>query len=74
VASPDRFLGLDLGSRTTKVVEMVAGEVVMAGGVALNLCIVELLAKKLGHPVIVPANPQIVTAIGAALTAARRPE
>jgi len=47
------------------------GEVVMAGGVALNPCLVDLLAKKLGRPVIVPPNPQIVTAIGAALTASR---
>ena len=47
------------------------GEVVMAGGVALNPCFVDLLAKKLGRPVIVPPNPQIVTAIGAALAASK---
>lgn len=46
-----------------------AGEILMAGGVALNPCLVNLLAKKLGRAVIVPANPQIVTALGAALAA-----
>jgi molecular chaperone DnaK (HSP70) len=33
---------------------------------------VDLLAKKLGRPVIVPPNPQIITAIGAALTASKQ--
>jgi predicted CoA-substrate-specific enzyme activase len=47
------------------------GEVLMAGGVALDPCLVDLLARKLGHPVVVPPNPQIVTAIGAALAAAK---
>lgn len=46
------------------------GEILMAGGVALNPCLVDLLAKKLGRPVVVPENPQIVTALGAALAAA----
>ncbi len=45
------------------------GGVLMAGGVALDPCFVDLLAKKLGRPVVVPENPQIVTAIGAALAA-----
>ena len=47
------------------------GDVLMAGGVALNPCFVDLLAGKLGRPVIVPPRPQLVTAIGAALAAAR---
>jgi len=47
------------------------GEVLMAGGVALNPCFVDLLAKKLGRPIVVPEHPQIVTAVGAALAAAR---
>jgi activator of 2-hydroxyglutaryl-CoA dehydratase len=46
------------------------GEVVVAGGVALNPCLVDLLSKKLGRPAIVPKHPQIVTAVGAALAAA----
>lgn len=45
------------------------GEVMMAGGVALNPCLVDLLSKKLGRPVAVPEHPQIVTAVGAALAA-----
>jgi predicted CoA-substrate-specific enzyme activase len=47
------------------------GEIVCAGGVALDPCFVDLLAAKLGRPVIVPENPQIVTAVGAALAACR---
>jgi len=47
------------------------GEVVMAGGVALNPCLVDLLAAKLRRSVTVPECPQIVTAVGAALAAAR---
>ncbi len=43
------------------------GDILMAGGVALNPCLVDLLAQKLGRPVVVPENPQIVTALGAAL-------
>lgn len=46
-----------------------SGDVLMAGGVALNPCLVDLLSQKLGRAVIVPENPQIVTAIGAALAA-----
>lgn len=45
------------------------GEVMMVGGVAKNTCIVELLQKKLKCPVHVPDNPQIVSALGAALIA-----
>jgi predicted CoA-substrate-specific enzyme activase len=48
------------------------GEVLMAGGVALNPCLVGLLSKKLGRPVVVPEHPQIVTAVGAALAAAQK--
>jgi predicted CoA-substrate-specific enzyme activase len=47
-----------------------SGDIMMAGGVALNPCLVDLLAEKLGRAVVVPENPQIVTAIGAALAAA----
>jgi (R)-2-hydroxyacyl-CoA dehydratese activating ATPase len=47
------------------------GEIVCAGGVALDPCFVGLLAAKLGRPIVVPAEPQIVTAVGAALAASR---
>jgi predicted CoA-substrate-specific enzyme activase len=46
-----------------------SGEVVMAGGVALNPCLVALLTEKLGRAMVVPEHPQIVTAVGAALAA-----
>ncbi|MBF7081796.1 3-hydroxyacyl-ACP dehydratase [Desulfallas sp. Bu1-1] len=43
---------------------------VFTGGVANNRCIVTLLAEKLGVEVIVPPQPQLVGALGAALAAA----
>jgi (R)-2-hydroxyacyl-CoA dehydratese activating ATPase len=45
------------------------GDILMAGGVALDPCFVDRLAQKLGRPVVVPEHPQLVTAIGAALFA-----
>jgi predicted CoA-substrate-specific enzyme activase len=44
-------------------------EVVFAGGVAKNPCLRSLLEEKLGHPLLVPDNPQLVGALGAALSA-----
>ncbi len=44
-------------------------EIVFAGGVAKNLCIVSLLEKKLERKLLVPDEPQIVGAIGAAIAA-----
>ncbi len=46
-------------------------EVVFAGGVALNPCLRELLEERLGLPVLVPPEPQLVGAYGAALSALR---
>jgi (R)-2-hydroxyacyl-CoA dehydratese activating ATPase len=46
-------------------------EVVFAGGVARNPCLKSLLEKRLGLPLLIPENPQIVGALGAALSAAR---
>ena len=43
--------------------------VVFSGGVALNRCVVQLLAEGLGFPLIVPPHPQIIGALGAALHA-----
>jgi activator of 2-hydroxyglutaryl-CoA dehydratase len=49
------------------------GEVVVTGGVvAHNPTIAELLAEKLGHPVIVPPHAQHTGALGAALIARRQ--
>ncbi|WP_347490548.1 acyl-CoA dehydratase activase [Desulfoscipio sp. XC116] len=45
---------------------------VFSGGVANNRCIVTLLAKKLGVQVLVPPQPQLVGALGAALAAQKR--
>ncbi len=47
----------------------IKGEVVMTGGVAKNPGVVSLLSEKLGKPVLVPREPQIVGALGAALFA-----
>jgi predicted CoA-substrate-specific enzyme activase len=45
------------------------GEVVMSGGVAKNKGVVALLEEKLGAPVLIHEEPQIVGALGAALFA-----
>jgi activator of 2-hydroxyglutaryl-CoA dehydratase len=44
-------------------------QVVFAGGVAKNRCMREILAKKLHKKLLIPEEPQIVGAIGAALSA-----
>jgi len=44
--------------------------IIFGGGVAKNRCIYRLLEKKVELPIIVPENPQIVGALGAALEAA----
>lgn len=46
------------------------GEIVFTGGVAKNPCMQTLLAGKLGRPVLVPDDPQMIGALGAALLAA----
>ncbi len=43
------------------------GDIVFTGGVAKNPCVTELLSKKLGRNVVVPDDPQLVGAYGAAL-------
>jgi predicted CoA-substrate-specific enzyme activase len=47
-----------------------AGRIFFAGGVALNRCARILLEEETGRPVYMPPDPQIVGAIGAALSAA----
>jgi predicted CoA-substrate-specific enzyme activase len=44
-------------------------EVVMAGGVSQNIGIIRSMEARLGRPVLVPEEPQIVGALGAALVA-----
>jgi predicted CoA-substrate-specific enzyme activase len=46
------------------------GDIVFTGGVARNPCMQALLKEKLGRPVLVPQDPQLVGALGAALLAA----
>lgn len=46
---------------------------VFAGGVAQNPCLQQLFAEALGVPPTVPAEPQLVGALGAALVAWRHP-
>jgi predicted CoA-substrate-specific enzyme activase len=46
--------------------------VVMTGGVAKNIGVVRALEKKLGTSLLIPEEPQIIGALGAALVAAKR--
>lgn len=41
--------------------------IVMSGGVAKNVGVVSQLSKKVGRPILVPPEPQIIGALGAAL-------
>ncbi len=45
-----------------------APDIVFAGGVAKNPCILFLLGKRLGEKIFIPEEPQIVGALGAALS------
>jgi activator of 2-hydroxyglutaryl-CoA dehydratase len=44
-------------------------EVVMCGGVSKNIGIIRAMETKLGKQVLVPEEPQLVAALGAALVA-----
>jgi predicted CoA-substrate-specific enzyme activase len=46
------------------------GDIVFTGGVAKNPCMQTLLREKLGRAVLVPSDPQLIGALGAALLAA----
>lgn len=58
-----------IASRTLGLVSRVGkkGPVVMTGGVAKNRAAVHYIEKSLGLPVILPGNPQVAGALGAAL-------
>ena len=45
------------------------GDIVFTGGVAKNSCMAAFLAEKLGRKVLIPDNPQLIGALGAALLA-----
>jgi predicted CoA-substrate-specific enzyme activase len=49
------------------------GAIVFTGGVAKNPCMSALLAEKLGREILVPDDPQLVGALGAALLADQDP-
>ena len=51
-----------------------SGKMFFAGGVALNECVKVLLEKEMARPVFVPPDPQVVGAIGAALSAVNEAE
>ena len=59
-------------SRSVSILKRVApiGSIFFAGGVALNECVRIHLASEMGREIIVPEDPQIVGALGAALYAA----
>lgn len=48
------------------------GDILFVGGVARSRCIAGLLRKKLKRDITVPPNPQIVSALGAALVARKK--
>ncbi|MDI6709317.1 MAG: acyl-CoA dehydratase activase [Thermoanaerobacterales bacterium] len=69
-----RGLLQSVAERTVNMVHRVglAREVAMTGGVAKNRGVVRAIAERLGVPVNVPPEPQIVGALGAALIARSR--
>ena len=64
-------LHLAIVQRTLAMLKRVGISVplVFAGGVAHNPCVVKILQEDLGHGVIVPENPDMIGALGAALCA-----
>lgn len=58
-------------SRVAGMIKRVSGEgnIVFTGGVAHNLCMQKLLAEKLDRKILVPNDPQLIGALGAALLA-----
>jgi len=60
-----------VANRTSGLVTRVgaAEALVMTGGVAKNRAVVKMLSEKLGYPIKVPDEPQIIGALGAALFA-----
>jgi len=58
-----------LASRITRMVKKldIKKEIVLTGGGAKNVGLVKLLSDKLGHRILVPAEPLLTGAIGAAL-------
>ena len=62
-------LHMAIAQRTAAMLRRVGvtAPLVFAGGVAHNPCVIRLLEEELGQPIIVPENPDMVGALGAAL-------
>mgnify|MGYP000849548616 CR=1 FL=1 len=75
---PDIIHGLDksVAAKTVSLVNRVGKKdsFMMTGGVAKNIGVVNCLQEKLGEKIFIPEEPQIVGAIGAALTALEKCE
>jgi activator of 2-hydroxyglutaryl-CoA dehydratase len=70
--SPENIaMGLHMGivQRTAAMLRRVgvSAPLAFAGGVAHNPCVIKLLEEELGQAIIVPEDPDMVGAIGAAL-------
>ena len=63
-----------IASRVGAMVKQIGCEdvVVFTGGVAKNKALLRALEEEIGHRILVPGEPQIMGALGAALIAARR--
>ena len=74
IPKPDiaRAIHEAIATRTTSMVRRVGIEkdIALIGGVALNPGVVERLAHHLGMNILIPKDPQIVVALGAAIIAA----
>jgi predicted CoA-substrate-specific enzyme activase len=75
-ARSDVALGIHMAivNRCVALLKRIAppGRIFFAGGVALNECVRRLLASEMDRTVYVPTDPQLVGAIGAALSNAAR--
>jgi (R)-2-hydroxyacyl-CoA dehydratese activating ATPase len=69
-----RALHLSVVKRSLSMLKRVSteGPLVFSGGVARNKCVVELLAGEVGSRLLIPEEPDMVGALGAALHAARK--
>jgi predicted CoA-substrate-specific enzyme activase len=68
VADIIRGIHRAISDRTVSLAERVgvAGDVVMTGGVAKNVGVVDCIEQKIGKKLLIPEEPQIVGALGAA--------
>lgn len=69
-----RAIHVSIVDRLSSMLERIGlqGELVFSGGVARNKILVNLLSERLKRPVYVPAAPEIVGALGAALHLGRK--